>query len=137
MEIPVTSRSSAIAPRSAFRGSAVRLILRSEGGAAFVLALAAYQALGFSWWLFAATILLPDLGLIGYVRGPRAGALVYNLVHTYDAPFALALAGWLATAPLLLALAAIWAAHIGFDRLVGYGLKSPDDARLTHLSPGA
>jgi len=30
-------------------------------------------------------------------------------------------------------MALIWAAHIGFDRFLGYGLKYPVAFRVTHL----
>jgi hypothetical protein len=35
--------------------------------------------------------------------------------------------------PLLLSLALIWVAHIGFDRLLGYGLKYATAFGHTHL----
>jgi hypothetical protein len=35
--------------------------------------------------------------------------------------------------PALLAVALIWIAHIGFDRLLGYGLKYISDFKHTHL----
>jgi hypothetical protein len=35
--------------------------------------------------------------------------------------------------PLLLALSVIWIAHIGMDRMFGFGLKLPDSFRRTHL----
>jgi hypothetical protein len=43
--------------------------------------------------------------------------------------------GWgvIVDSSLLIALGAVWLAHIGFDRLAGYGLKYPDDLRHTHL----
>ena len=116
---------------------AVRLILRTEGAVALVLSLAAYHALGFSWWLLAAAPLVPDLSMRGYLRDPRSGALLYNLAHTYVAPFLLAVVGYLAGPPLLLALATVWAAHIGLDRLLGFGLKYPTAFQDTHLTPGA
>jgi len=34
---------------------------------------------------------------------------------------------------LALALAFIWLAHIGMDRLFGFGLKYPTDFKDTHL----
>jgi hypothetical protein len=46
----------------------------------------------------------------------------------------LALAG-LALGPLAYGLAAIWVAHIGFDRLLGYGLKLETGFEQTHLGP--
>ena len=75
--------------------------------------------------------------MLGYLRDPRTGALTYNLAHTYIAPFALAVIGYFLATPLLLALATVWAAHIGLDRLLGYGLKYATAFRDTHLSPGS
>jgi hypothetical protein len=73
--------------------------------------------------------------MLGYLRDPATGALVYNLAHTYLAPFILAVIGYLSGLPVLLALAAVWAAHIGLDRLLAYGLKYPTGFKDTHLSP--
>lgn len=113
-------------------GGGVTLVLRAEGAAALAAGLAAFAALGASWWLFAALILAPDLAMLGYLRGPRAGAAAYNAAHTYVAPALLAAAGWIAW-PALLPVAAIWVAHIGFDRLAGYGLKRASGFHDTHL----
>ena len=124
--------NSAVAGR---RGrETVRLLLRAEGAVALLLSLAAYSALGYSWWLFALTLLAPDLAMLGYLRDPATGALVYNLAHTYLAPFILALVGYVAGLPVLVALAAVWAAHIGLDRLLAFGLKYPTAFQNTHLS---
>jgi len=112
----------------------ITLILRLEAILALAGAIAAYRALGGHWGLFALTFLLPDLSMAGYLRNPRLGAALYNAAHTYAAPAALALIGLAsgATTPALLAL--IWAAHIGFDRILGYGLKYPTRFMDTHLS---
>jgi hypothetical protein len=45
----------------------------------------------------------------------------------------LALAGWIAGEPIAAAGGLIWAAHIGFDRGLGYGLKYPTGFGDTHL----
>lgn len=118
---------------SSFIADAV-LLQRLEGLAALVLGVVAYAWLGQSWWVFALLFLAPYLAMLGYLRSPRLGALTYNLVHTYVAPAMLALAG-LALGPLAFGLAAIWAAHIGFDRLLGYGLKLETGFEQTHLGP--
>lgn len=108
-------------------------LLRAEGLAVFAAALAAYAALGASWWLFAALILAPDLSMLGYLAGPRAGALVYNTGHTYVGPALLGALAYGFSAPLTGALALIWTAHIGLDRLLGYGLKYSAGFGHTHL----
>ena len=40
---------------------------------------------------------------------------------------------WWQSRPVVLALGLIWRAHIGLDRLLGYGLKYDDHFQHTHL----
>jgi len=112
----------------------VTILLRAEGLAVLILALVAYWQLGGNWWLFLLLILAPDLAALGYLGGPRLGAAIYNAVHNYALPLALGLICYFA-APHLLPFVAIWAAHIGGDRMLGYGLKYPDSFGQTHLGP--
>ena len=114
-------------------GRPVTWVLRLEGGAALAGAVVGYDALGASWVWFAVLFLAPDVSMLGYLANARLGAAVYNAGHTYLAPAALALGGWASDAPTLFPLALIWAAHIGFDRLLGYGLKSGLQFGDTHL----
>jgi hypothetical protein len=112
----------------------VDLILRAEAAVAFLGGVALYLALrGHPLWLLP-LLLAPDLSMIGYLRGPRLGAVTYNLVHNWIlAAVLLALGWWLPVAGLALA-GAIVLAHVGMDRTLGYGLKLPTDFRDTHLS---
>ncbi|RAI43133.1 DUF4260 domain-containing protein [Rhodoplanes roseus] len=119
-------------PLGAVSGAPLAL-LRLEGIAVFAAALVAYHMLGAAWWLFGVLILAPDLSMLGYMAGPRAGALAYNLAHTYAAAALLGLAGVLLGSPAVLAVATIWTAHIGLDRALGYGLKYPTGFPDTHL----
>jgi hypothetical protein len=82
--------------------------------------------------MFAGLILAPDLSMLGYLAGPRVGAIVYNAVHTLIAPAVLAAAALLA-APLLTPLSLILLAHIAADRALGYGLKHSTGFKDTHL----
>ena len=110
------------------------ILLRLEGAAVLVAALILYAQSSFSWWQFALLLLAPDLSMIGYLRDTAVGSLSYNVVHSYILPLALALVGLLSAGDLALQLALIWLAHIGMDRLVGYGLKYPDDFKATHFN---
>lgn len=109
----------------------VRAWLRLEGLAALAAATYVYAWGGHSWLLFAALFLVPDLGFLGYLAGPRAGAAVYNVLHSYAVPVGIAAAFYTMDRPLVLPL--IWIAHIGFDRMLGYGLKYPTAFADTHL----
>lgn len=106
--------------------------LRLENAAELAVFVAAYARWGGSWWLFALCFLLPDLAMIGYLRGPRFGAACYNAAHSYAAPAVLVLLSF-AHQPHTLPAGLIWACHIAFDRTVGYGLKDPSSFNLTHL----
>lgn len=112
-------------------------IQRIENAAIAVAITLAVVAYGQPWWLLLAAFLLFDLSAVGYLRGSRAGAITYNVVHNYTGPtivsalyVALLLVDhdviWLAL------LAACWAFHVAVDRALGYGLKLEDFAH-THL----
>lgn len=108
-------------------------ILRLEGVAVFAAATVAYYLLGGPLWLYLLLALAPDLAMLGYLAGPGLGSRVYNAAHTYVAPLALAGLAWWAAVPIALLVALVWAAHIGVDRAVGYGLKYPTGFKDTHL----
>lgn len=109
----------------------LRLWLRLEGLAAMAAAICVYARTGHSWLLFAILFLIPDLSFAGYIGGPRLGAVIYNICHSYIVPVALGCALWLAGRSMAIPL--IWTAHIGFDRMLGYGLKYPTGFGDTHL----
>lgn len=71
--------------------------------------------------------------MLGYLANTRVGSLTYNVVHTYAVPVLLLGLGWLASVPVLLAAGFLLAAHIGVDRLLGFGLKYPSAFKDTHL----
>jgi hypothetical protein len=110
-----------------------RLLLRLEGPALFAVAAFLYPKVSDSWWLFAALVLVPDLSFLGYLAGPRVGAAVYNAAHVTIGPFVLVILGFVLPVVILEAIALIWLAHIGVDRLLGYGLKYPAGFAFRHL----
>jgi hypothetical protein len=110
-----------------------RPLLHLEGAAVLALSLLAYYGTHGSWVLFAVLFLAPDLSMAGYLAGARVGSITYNAVHTYVGPLALAGFGWGTGHGAVLGLALIWTAHIGMDRMQGYGLKYPTRFKDTHL----
>lgn len=108
-------------------------MLRGEGATMLAGSVLLYWTGGGSWWLFALLLLAPDLSMLGYLAGPRVGAVAYNVFHSYPLPAALGIFGMLAGAPFAVSVALVWFAHIGMDRLMGYGLKYPTGFKDTHL----
>ncbi|HEX8036610.1 MAG TPA: DUF4260 domain-containing protein [Ktedonobacterales bacterium] len=108
-------------------------LLRAEGAALLALTVIAYAHLGGNWILFAVLLLAPDLSALGYLAGTAIGATCYNLAHNTVLPLALGAYAILGGQTALLPFALIWLAHIGMDRLLGYGLKYPDSFTHTHL----
>ncbi len=109
------------------------LVLRLEGLALLAAAAAVYVHRDYSLLLAAVLFLAPDVSFAGYAAGPRVGSLVYNALHTTVPPLALGAAGVVADVRPAVAIALVWLAHIGLDRLLGYGLKYPSAFRDTHL----
>jgi hypothetical protein len=112
---------------------APKLLLKLEGAALAAASIVLYAWSGASWGLFAALLLAPDLGFLGYLAGPRIGAITYNSVHVTALPLGLGLAGLATGNALAQHLALIWLAHIGIDRALGYGLKYGAGFGFTHL----
>ena len=110
-----------------------RTVLRLEGLALFVGITLLYWVWDGSWWVYTVFILAPDLSFLAYFAGPRVGAMLYNAAHSYMVPMALMTTGFATAEPLVLSIAMIWLAHIGFDRALGYGLKYGAGFGFTHL----
>ena len=110
-----------------------RILLRLEGIVLAAGSLYMYHRIGANWWLFAILILLPDLSMLGYLAGTRVGAIAYNAFHVTLGPLICAALGFLLPSFDLLSVALIWAAHIGVDRALGYGLKYAAGFGFTHL----
>ena len=107
--------------------------LKLEAAVELILALVAFHALGGNWWLFAVLFLVPDVSMFAYFINSRIGAAAYNFAHSYLTPAAVALVGFLLHQHVLYLISTIWFAHIGLDRMLGYGLKYSHAFGATHL----
>ena len=99
--------------------------VRADAAGLLVITLWAVTITNSTWIRFWALFLVPDLSMIGYVFGPRVGAVTYNAGHLYAWPAGLLAAGVAYHAPLATTAALSWIAHIAFDNVAGYGLKLP------------
>lgn len=108
---------------------------RAEGATIFLTCafLSASTGYDIAWWGLVLLFFLPDLSLAGYALGAKAGAVLYNLAHSYAGGVLLLVAGVITGHKQMLTLGALWLAHCGFDRMLGYGLKSPEGFQQTHL----
>jgi hypothetical protein len=76
----------------------------------------------------------------GYLRGPRLGAIVYNVAHDLATGVAIAGLGLATGSVPVVAAGAILVAHSGMDRMAGYGLNFPSsfpDAHLGRIGRGS
>src|SRR5579863_197291 len=109
------------------------VLLRVEGGIVLAFSVFLYWQAHPGWLLFAVLFLAPDLSMLGYLRNVRVGAAVYNAVHALTVPLLFLLYAVATKRLLPVPYALIWAAHIGMDRLLGFGLKYPTHFKDTHL----
>jgi len=71
--------------------------------------------------------------MAGYLANTRAGAALYNSVHTETPPIILLCAAWATRNEAVAGVALCWLAHIGMDRMFGFGLKYGTGFGHTHL----
>lgn len=108
-------------------------LLKLEQIALFVFSIFLFSHTHYAWWWFIVLILLPDFSMLGYLSGPKAGSVVYNIFH-HQALALLALClGWQTEIDWLYLTGIILLGHSSMDRIVGYGLKYPDAFKHTHL----
>ena len=111
----------------------VRRWLRAEGLAALALGWVAWRWFGGEPIWFVALLLVPDISMIGYLRGPHTGAITYNVAHNWFVGALVLGTGAVFAVPALGLAGGILVAHTGIDRLLGYGLKYPTSFQDTHL----
>ncbi|MFY0607022.1 MAG: DUF4260 domain-containing protein [Cyclobacteriaceae bacterium] len=107
--------------------------LKLEQLAMLILSIYLFYLTDFDWWVYPALILIPDIGMIGYTYNPKIGAITYNITHHKGLGVLALLSGWHFEIPYLELAGIIWIGHACFDRVIGYGLKYPDNFKHTHL----
>ncbi|PKR77168.1 DUF4260 domain-containing protein [Halalkalibacillus sediminis] len=112
----------------------VKSLLHLEGLFILAVSVFVYYQMEYSWLLFLILLFTPDLSMLGYIFNNSVGAMCYNLVHTYTLAILLIGVGYFGAVDAVLAIGLILAAHIGMDRMIGYGLKYPTDFKDTHLN---
>ena len=111
----------------------MKKVIATEEIAMFLLALFGFHYLPFSWWVFPALLLVPDLSMIGYAVNPKIGAILYNIVHHKALAIAIFIVGFYLSSSILQLTGIILFAHSSMDRALGYGLKYFNAFNHTHL----
>lgn len=108
-------------------------LLKCEELAEFFLGIFLFSQLDFSWWWFAALLLTPDIGMLGYLVNPKIGAITYNTTHHKGLAIAILLVGYTMGNEVVSLTGIILYSHSALDRVFGYGLKYFDHFKHTHL----
>lgn len=111
----------------------MKTVLKIEELAQFILGIVLFSLLDFSGWWFPALILIPDIGMLGYLINSRIGAATYNIFHHKGIAIGVMLAGYYLSMPILSLVGIILFSHSAMDRMFGYGLKFADSFNNTHL----
>ena len=114
----------------------MNILLQIEQLCLFLGCIYLFARLKMKWWWFPALLLVPDLGMIGYLINPVVGAIKYNIVHFQGTAVAIGVFGWAKGNRAWMLAGVILLAHSTMDRAIGTGLKYFDGFWHTSLSTG-
>ena len=110
-----------------------RFWLRMEGVAALAAGIALYHQFGGNFLWLIPLLVLPDISMVGYLRGAVLGSFTYNLIHNFAVALLALGTGVALDLPALAVVGAILVAHTGMDHALGFGLRYIDDPKRSHL----
>jgi len=111
----------------------MKSVLKLEELLQFALGIYLFSTLSYTWWWFLVLILLPDIGMLGYLINTKTGALTYNVLHHKGLAILIFLAGIYFEIEVMQLIGIILFSHAALDRVFGYGLKYADNFKNTHL----
>ena len=111
----------------------MKSILKLEELLQFALGIYLFSTLSYAWWWFLVLILLPDIGMVGYLVNTKTGALTYNVFHHKALAILIFLVGIYFEIEVMQLIGIILFSHAALDRVFGYGLKYADNFKNTHL----
>lgn len=100
-----------------------------------MFALSAYALYSFQveWGWYLILFLGPDISMLGYLAGNKAGAFTYNLFHHKGIAVIIFIAGLLLPHFIMQITGIVLFGHASMDRTLGYGLKTAEGFKYTHL----
>jgi len=111
----------------------MKKLVQLEELAMLLLSIYLFSRLSFAWWWYPALLLTPDISMVGYILGSKAGAVTYNIVHHKAVAIAVYIAGLHWQNETLQLTGLILFGHSSLDRMMGYGLKTYQGFKFTHL----
>ncbi len=108
-------------------------VLKLEEVGMFAFSIYLFRQTDFAWWWFIALILVPDIGMLGYVINSKVGSVTYNIFHHKGLALAILVLGHVTGSDAVILAGIILFGHTSLDRIFGYGLKYPDHFKHTHL----
>ncbi len=85
------------------------------------------------WWWYLLLLIGPDISMIGYLGGNKTGATIYNLFHHKGVAVIIIVAGFILSIEWLVIIGIVLFGHSSMDRFFGYGLKTGQGFKYTHL----
>lgn len=92
-----------------------------------------FSRFNIKWWWFPILLMIPDLGMLGYLVNPAVGAVTYNIVHFKGTAVIIGLYGLAKGNKNLMIAGIVLLAHSTMDRGIGAGLKYFDSFWHTNL----
>ncbi len=113
--------------------NAMKNVIKLEELAMLAVSIYALDLLNAPWWYYLLLALGPDISMIGYAAGNKAGAAIYNLFHHKGVAILIFCSGLLLPNNTMQIIGVVLFGHASMDRVFGYGLKLKDGFKFTHL----
>ena len=107
--------------------------IKLEEAALFAFSIYSLSSLSADWWWYLLLVLGPDISMLGYLAGNKVGAVCYNFFHHKAVAVVVIIVGLLIPDLLLQLTAIVLFGHSSMDRMFGYGLKTSEGFKYTHL----
>ncbi|HTB51472.1 MAG TPA: DUF4260 domain-containing protein [Ferruginibacter sp.] len=111
----------------------MKLLLKLEELAMFLVSIYALHYLQVSWWWYLITFFGPDISMIGYTAGNTVGAACYNLFHHKGIAIIVLMIGVFTSNWTVEVVGLVLFGHSSLDRFAGYGLKYNEGFKFTSL----
>jgi len=111
----------------------MKTVIKLEEFGFLILSFLLFLQSQLNWWWFLILLLTPDISMLGYLFGPKTGAIIYNLFHHRGLAIAWIASGYYWNMDILYISGVIMLGHASLDRIFGYGLKHDKGFKFTHL----